>query len=105
MHSMRNKQIRKEKKLNIIGVIPQYPEHSKHNTFEKIRMPQLGLVSVLSQISHDPRFNVYAIDENNYAGPLDFTGKPGHNFLQERNPAQITMSIPEFNASPGRAST
>lgn len=78
--------------INVIGVIPQYPDHSKHNIYAKVKMPPVGLVSILSQINHDPRLNeVYAIDENNYRGPRDFTGMPDHNFLNERNPAGIAM--------------
>ena len=76
----------------IIGIIPQYPAHSQHNIFANIKMPPVGIVSVLSQINHDPRFNaVYAIDENNYRGPRDFTGMPDHNFLQRKIPAGIAM--------------
>ncbi len=82
----------KEKRISIIGVIPQYPRHSQQNIYAKIKMPPVGIVSVLSQINNDPRFKeVYAIDENNYSGPRDFTGKVNHNFLQKREPAKIAM--------------
>ena len=38
-------------------------------------MPPVGILSVLSQISDHPYFKeVYAIDENNYSGPLDDKG-------------------------------
>lgn len=78
--------------IPIIGIIPQYPEHSKHNVYGRIKMPPVGIVSVLSQISHDPRFKkVYAIDENNYSGPRDFLGLPDHTFLQKKKPAKIAM--------------
>jgi radical SAM superfamily enzyme YgiQ (UPF0313 family) len=55
-------------------------------------MPPVGIVSVMSQISHDERFEeVYLIDENNYKGPSDFMGLPDHRFLQERKPVKIAM--------------
>lgn len=82
----------KEKGISVIGVIPQYPKHSQHNIYAKIKMPPVGIVSILSQIKDDPRFKeVYAIDENNYSGPRDFTGKVDHNFLQKREPSKIAM--------------
>src|SRR3989338_3895041 len=82
----------RERHISIIGIIPQYPKHSQHNIFAKIKMPPVGIVSILSQINHDLRFQeVYAIDENNYRGPRDFTGMPDHNFLQKRMPASIAM--------------
>jgi len=81
--------VNKEKKVTVIGIIPQYPEHSQSNIYAKIRMPPVGIISVLSQISDN--LEVYAIDENNYAGPKDFTGMPDHKFLQKREPAKIAM--------------
>jgi radical SAM superfamily enzyme YgiQ (UPF0313 family) len=55
-------------------------------------MPPVGIISVLSQICHDQKFKeVYAIDENNYRGPRDFTGMPDHNFLQQREPVKIAL--------------
>ena len=45
----------KEEGISIIGVIPQYPKHSQHNIYAKVKMPPVGLESILSQISHDPR--------------------------------------------------
>jgi len=82
----------KQEKTSIIGVIPGYPEHSRYNIYGGVRMPPVGLISVLSQINRQRDFNeVYAIDENNYAGPRDFTDMPDHAFLQRRNPAKIAM--------------
>ncbi len=82
----------KKEGISVIGVIPQYPKHSQHNIYAKVKMPPIGLESILSQISHDPKFKeVYAIDENNYGGPLDFAGMPDHNFLQKTEPAKIAM--------------
>jgi radical SAM superfamily enzyme YgiQ (UPF0313 family) len=78
--------------ISIIGIIPQYPNHSQQNIYGKIKMPPVGIISVLSQVSHDRRFKeVYAIDENNYRGPRDFMGLPEHSFLQKVNPASIAM--------------
>jgi hypothetical protein len=42
--------------ISIIGVIPQYPRHSQQNVYGKVKMPPVGIISVLSQISQDPRF-------------------------------------------------
>ncbi|MGA2404929.1 MAG: radical SAM protein [Syntrophobacteraceae bacterium] len=79
-------------KVSIIGIIPQYPRHTKFNIYSKVRMPPVGIVSVMSQISHYDRFEeVYLIDENNYKGPSDFMGLPDHRFLQERRPVRIAM--------------
>ena len=69
-------------KTTIIGIIPQYSQNSKNNVFARILMPPVGIISVLSQINSDPCLNVYAIDENNYAGPRDFTGMPDHSFCR-----------------------
>lgn len=88
---MRNKNYSNRGKISIIGVIPQYPKHSQNNIYAKVRMPPVGIISVLSQINHYPEFNVYAVDENNYAGPRDFLGMPDHNFLQKREPTNIAM--------------
>lgn len=85
---IKNQNNSKGEKTTIIGIIPQYPNHSKINIYARVRMPPVGIISVLSQITG---FNVYAIDENNYAGPLDFTGMPDHKFLQEMSPATIAM--------------
>jgi len=78
-------------KTTVIGIIPQYSQNSKNNVFARILMPPVGIISVLSQINSDPRLNVYAIDENNYAGPRDFTDMPDHSFLQGREPAKIAL--------------
>ncbi|MBD3309972.1 radical SAM protein [Candidatus Woesearchaeota archaeon] len=75
----------------ILGIIPQYPEHSKYNIYGKIRMPPVGIISVLSQVQHDQNLEVYAIDENNYVGPKDFMGMPDHGFLQERKQADMVL--------------
>ncbi|MFH1638585.1 MAG: radical SAM protein [Candidatus Woesearchaeota archaeon] len=78
--------------ISILGIIPRYPKHSQNNIYAKIKMPPVGIISVLTQISHDTRFReVYAIDENNYRGPRDFTGNADHKFLQGRMPAKIVM--------------
>ncbi|MFC1888311.1 B12-binding domain-containing radical SAM protein [Thermodesulfobacteriota bacterium] len=78
--------------ISLVGIIPQYPKHSQQNIYGKIRMPPVGIISILSQIHQDARFrDVYAIDENNYRGPRDFTGMPDHGFLQQREPARIAM--------------
>lgn len=80
------------KELTIIGIIPQYPKHSQHNIYAKIKMPPVGILSVISQINHRSDFKeVYAIDENNYNGPQDYTGLPDHTFLQARQPAQLAL--------------
>ena len=81
-----------KKELTIIGIIPQYPQHSQNNIYAKIKMPPVGILSVMSQINHHPNFKeVYAIDENNYNGPQDFLGLPDHSFLQARQPAQLAL--------------
>ena len=77
-----------KEKHTIIGIIPRYSKHSRNNIFSKARMPPVGIISVISQINEH---NVYAIDENNYAGPKDFIGMPDHKFLQEREPAKIAL--------------
>ncbi len=74
--------------ISVIGVIPQYPSHSQHNIYAKVRMPPVGIISVLSQLED---MDIYAIDENNYGGPRDFTGMPDHFFLQKNNPAKVAM--------------
>jgi radical SAM superfamily enzyme YgiQ (UPF0313 family) len=81
-----------KKELTIIGVIPQYPKHSQNNIYAKIKMPPVGILSVLSQIHDHPYLKeVYAIDENNYSGPQDDLGLPDHSFLQGRQPAQLAL--------------
>ncbi len=81
-----------KKELTIIGVIPQYPKHSQNNIYAKIKMPPVGILSVMSQIHHHPHCKeVYAIDENNYSGPQDDLGLPDHSFLQARQPAQLAL--------------
>jgi radical SAM superfamily enzyme YgiQ (UPF0313 family) len=81
-----------KKELTIIGVIPQYPKHSQNNIYAKIKMPPVGILSVLSQIHDHPYLEeVYAIDENNYGGPQDDLGLPDHSFLQGRQPAQLAL--------------
>ncbi len=81
-----------KKNISIIGIIPQYPSHSRHNIYARVRMPPVGIISILSQINHNSRFKeVYAIDENNYRGPRDFNGSVDHRFLQEREHAEIAM--------------
>ena len=89
---MENNITAQKNKMSIIGIIPQYPQHSRHNIYAKIKMPPVGIISVLSQVCHDQKFKeVYAIDENNYKGPRDFTGMPDHNFLQQREPVKIAL--------------
>ena len=81
-----------KKELTIIGIIPQYPKHSQNNIYAAVKMPPVGILSVLSQINNNPLCKeVYAIDENNYNGPQDFIGRPDHTFLQERQPAQLAL--------------
>lgn len=81
-----------KKELTIIGIIPRYPRHSQSNIYAKIKMPPVGILSVMSQITHHPRCrDVYAIDENNYGGPLTDQGLPDHCFLQTRNPAHLAL--------------
>ncbi|MFA6088922.1 MAG: radical SAM protein [Candidatus Woesearchaeota archaeon] len=78
--------------ITIIGVIPEYPAHSKHNIFAGIRMPPVGIVSVFTQIKELPYVkNAYIIDENNYAGPRNHLGFVNHSFLQKQDPANIAM--------------
>jgi radical SAM superfamily enzyme YgiQ (UPF0313 family) len=80
------------KDLTVIGIIPQYPSHSQNNIYAKIRMPAVGILAVMSQISHHPRCkDVYAIDENNYGGPLTDQGLPDHFVLQTGKPANLAL--------------
>lgn len=80
------------KDLTVIGIIPQYPRHSQNNIYAKIRMPAVGIVAVMSQISYHPRCkDVYAIDENNYGGPLTDQGLPDHSILQSGKPAHLAL--------------
>jgi radical SAM superfamily enzyme YgiQ (UPF0313 family) len=81
-----------KKELTIIGIIPQYPKHSQHNIYAKIKMPPVGILSVMSQIHcHYHCKEIYAIDENNYSGPQDDLGQPDHSFLQARQPANLAL--------------
>jgi radical SAM superfamily enzyme YgiQ (UPF0313 family) len=80
-----------KKELTIIGVIPRYPKHSQNNIYAKIKMPPVGILSVMSQIHHPHCKEVYAIDENNYSGPQDELGLPDHSFLQARQPVQLAL--------------
>jgi radical SAM superfamily enzyme YgiQ (UPF0313 family) len=81
-----------KKGLTIIGIIPRYPKHSQHNIYAKIKMPPVGILSVMSQIHQHPYCKeVYAIDENNYGGPLDNIGLPDHSFLQAGQPAHLAL--------------
>ncbi len=86
-----NKSLNKGK-ISVIGIIPQYPKHSQYNIYANVKMPPVGIISVLSQIKDKSIFKeVYAIDENNYSGPRDFMDMPDHNFLQAREPVKIAM--------------
>lgn len=81
-----------KKEWTIIGIIPQYPRHSQSNIYAKIKMPSVGILSVMSQIAYHPRCkDIYAIDENNYGGPLDTQGLPDHAYLQARQPAHLAL--------------
>jgi radical SAM superfamily enzyme YgiQ (UPF0313 family) len=80
-----------KKELTIIGIIPRYPKHSQNNIYAKIKMPPVGILSVMSQIHHPCCKDVYAIDENNYSGPQDDLGLPDHTFLQARQSAQLAL--------------
>ncbi len=78
----------KEDGISVIGVIPR---HSQNNIYTKVKMPPVGIISVLSQLNNFGFKEVYAIDENNYGGPMDSTGMPDHTTLQKREPAKIAM--------------
>ena len=58
-------------------------------------MPPVGIGSVFSQLDKrkdDFGFKkLYIIDENNYRGPMDSTGMPDHDSLQQREPVKIAM--------------
>lgn len=82
---------RPEHPRTIVGIIPQYPIHSQNNIYARVKMPPLGIISVLSQFSANPELHVYAVDENNYGGPLSPSGQPDHGVLQQRNPAHLAM--------------
>ena len=43
-----------KKELTVIGIIPQYPKHSQNNIYAKIKMPPVGILSVISQINDIP---------------------------------------------------
>ena len=75
----------------IIGVIPQYPQHTKNNIFSWVVMPPVGILSVLTNLKIDKKYDSYCIDENNYRGPLDFIGMPDHEFLQRQKPAKFAF--------------
>ncbi|MBU1597407.1 MAG: B12-binding domain-containing radical SAM protein [Nanoarchaeota archaeon] len=75
----------------IIGVIPQYPAHTKQNIYGKIRMPPVGIFSVLANINKNSEFDIYVIDENNYKGPVDKNKMPDHVAIQKLKPASIAM--------------
>lgn len=78
--------------LTVIGIIPQYPRHSQNNIYAKIKMPAVGILAVMSQMARHPRCkNVYAIDENNYGGPLTDQKLPDHCILQARQPAHLAL--------------
>lgn len=80
-----------KKELTVIGIIPQYPRHSQ-NIYAKVKMPAVGILSVMSQIAHHSSCGeVYVIDENNYGGPLTDQGAPDHSFLQDRQPAHLAF--------------
>ena len=81
----------KGERISVIGIIPQYPNHSRYNVYSRVKMPPVGIVSVFSQLDDFGFKRLYIIDENNYKGPRDFTGMPDHNFLQQREPAKIAM--------------
>jgi radical SAM superfamily enzyme YgiQ (UPF0313 family) len=88
---MRSGELSSREKPVIIGVIPQFPPHSKQNIYAKVRMPPVGILSVLAQLKRDFGIKVYAIDENNYSGPVDSNGLPDHMALQKSHPVKIAM--------------
>lgn len=75
----------------VIGIIPQFPPHSKQNIYAKVRMPPVGILSVLAQLKRDLGVEAYAIDENNYGGPVDSKGLPDHKVLQKNHPVKLAM--------------
>lgn len=77
--------------ISVIGIIPQFPPHSKQNIYGKVRMPPVGIISVLTQLRHDLGIQVYAIDENNYDGPIDSNRLPDHMNLQKHRPVSLAM--------------
>jgi len=80
-----------KQKPTIIGVIPQYPAHTKQNIYGKIRMPPVGIFSILANINKNSEYDIYAIDENNYKGPIDKNKMPDHAALHKLKPAKIAM--------------
>ena len=81
-----------KKELTVIGIIPQYPRHSQNNIYAKIKMPSVGILAVMSQIAYHPGCrDVYAIDENNYGGPLTNQDLPDHAYLQARKSAHLAL--------------
>jgi radical SAM superfamily enzyme YgiQ (UPF0313 family) len=75
----------------VIGIIPQFPPHSKQNIYSKVRMPPVGILSVAAQLNRDLGVEVYVIDENNYGGPVDSKGLPDHKALQKNHPVKLAM--------------
>jgi radical SAM superfamily enzyme YgiQ (UPF0313 family) len=88
---MRGGELSSGEKPMIIGVIPQFPPHSKQNIYAKVRMPPVGILSVLAQLKRDLGIEAYAIDENNYGGPMDSNGLPDHLSLQKNHPVKLAM--------------
>ncbi len=78
-------------KANVIGVIPEYPQHSKQNIYGHFRLPPVGIVSVLTHIRETFGHNVLCIDENNFSGPRKEDGSVDHQNLQNRRPADVAM--------------
>lgn len=76
---------------HVIGVIPEYPAHTKNNIYKRVRMPPLGILAAMTPLSHRPGQQVTVIDENNYGGPREHQGSPDHRFLQEHTPADVAM--------------
>ncbi len=72
----------------IIGIIPQYPSHSRYNIYARISMPPVGIISVLTTLSKENQ--VFAVDENNYGGPLKDC-MPDHSYLQRESPADMAL--------------
>lgn len=86
------------KKAIIIGIIPKY---SENNIYTRMRIPPLGILSILSQIKD--KYDVFAIDENNYAGPKDKDGKAKHSFILKKEPAKMALFYGSMSNSIPRA--
>lgn len=71
----------------IRGVIGKYSQ--KHNVYSRLRLPPVGIMSVLSQIAD--KYGVHAIDENNYGERNDDNNLPDHAHLQEIDPVKIVL--------------